>query len=76
MTLVLDLTERKQLEQALAERVAQLETVMEAVPHALLGPVGKSYHLPLGRVEKSSWPVQFRSGDTLRHHPSGSHSTL
>jgi PAS domain S-box-containing protein len=32
---VLDLTERKQLEQALAERVAELEAVMEAVPYAL-----------------------------------------
>jgi PAS domain S-box-containing protein len=32
---VLDLTERKQLEQALAERVAQLEAIMEAVPEPL-----------------------------------------
>ena len=32
---VLDLSERKQLEQVLAERVAQLEAVMEAVPYAL-----------------------------------------
>jgi PAS domain S-box-containing protein len=32
---VLDLTERKQLEQTLAERLTQLEAVMQAVPYAL-----------------------------------------
>jgi PAS domain S-box-containing protein len=34
-TLARDITERKRLERALAERVAQLEAVMEAVPYAL-----------------------------------------
>ena len=34
---VIDLTERKQLEQALTERVTQLEAVMEAVPGSTVG---------------------------------------
>jgi PAS domain S-box-containing protein len=36
VTFALDLTERKQLELALARRVAELETIMEAVPEPLM----------------------------------------
>jgi PAS domain S-box-containing protein len=61
LNIVLDLSERKQLEQALAERVVELEAVMQAVPEAL------AVYDPAGRVilANAAFRARVLPGETL-----------
>lgn len=58
---ILDLTERKQLGQALRQRVAQLEAVMEAVPDSL-AVYDRDGHLVLGNSAYRAQVARFISG--------------
>lgn len=68
MCFILDLTEREQLEQALRQRVAQLEAVMDAVPDSL-AVYDRDGHIVLANTVYRMQAARFiagSQGDTVR----------